>query len=98
MAFWYRLAIEISEACCTPSRKLRNLPCYARVSVDPPRSSNTCLAIEYAELVESKLLLQLASHSNAGSSRSNNDDGIVGVRIFLVAVHSPYRFGDHCDA
>lgn len=42
-----------------------DLPSYARVAIDPPGSSNTRLAVEYAELVEAKLLLQLARHSNA---------------------------------
>lgn len=64
------------------------LPSDTRISVDMPRSSNTSLSFKYAELVKSKLLFQLASHSNAGSSSADNDDRIVSERVVLVSVHT----------
>jgi hypothetical protein len=75
-----------------------NLPCNARVSVDPPCPSNASLSFEYTELVESKLLLQLACHSNTRSSSTNNDDRIVCVCIVLVAVHATDGFRYHLRA
>lgn len=75
----------------------QDLPSDARISVDPPSSPNTRLAVEYPELVEAKLLLQLTSHSNAGCACTDNDDGIVGVRIVLVAINSSNSICDHLD-
>jgi hypothetical protein len=84
-----------------PVRDLRtqgHLPCNTRVTIDPPCPSNASLSVEYAELVESKLLLQLACHGDPGRPSTDNDDGIVCVCIVLVAVHSSNRFANHLDA
>jgi hypothetical protein len=87
-------------SCCHPSsraslRVVGDLPCNSWVAIDPPRPSNASLPIKDTELVKSKLLLQLTCHSNARSSRSNNDHGIVCVSILVVAIDSPYRFANH---
>ena len=75
--------------------EIADLPSDTGVPIDPPGSSNACLPIEYAKLIKSKLLLQLAGHSNARCACTDDDDGVIGVGIFLVTVNTSYRFGDH---
>lgn len=72
--------------------KFKYLPSNTWIPVDPPCSSNAGLSLEYTELIEAKLLLQLASHGNARSSGTDNDDRVVRVCIALVAVHAADSF------
>lgn len=75
--------------------EIADLPSDTGVPIDPPGSSNACLPIEYAKLIKSKLLLQLAGHSNARCACTDNDDGVICVGILLIAIDPSYRFGDH---
>lgn len=63
-----------------------HITCYTRVSVYPPSPSNARLPFENPKLVESELLLHSASQSYAGLASAHNEDGIVGVSIFPIAI------------
>lgn len=89
MIRWSCKAIATCGSSCLESGCL---PSNTRISVDPPCASNASLSLEYAKLVETELLLQLTSHGNAGSSSTDNDDRIVGVRIVLIAVYPANGF------
>lgn len=75
--------------------EIADLPSDTGVPIDPPRSSDACLAIEYAKLIKSELLLQLACHGNARCACTDNDDRVICVGILLIAIDPSYRFGDH---
>jgi hypothetical protein len=74
-----------------------HVPCDSWVAINPPSPSNTSLTIKDSKLVESKLLLQLARHGDAGGTSTNNDNRVVCVGIVLVAVYSSYRFMNHTE-
>jgi hypothetical protein len=63
--------------------------------IDPPRSTNACLSVEYSKLVEPKLLLQLTSHGNARRSSANNDNRVVRISIVLVSIDPSYGLANH---
>ena len=59
---------------------------YPRISIDPPSASQPSLSIKQAELVKTKLLLQPACQSYAGFPSTHDEDWIICISVFLVAV------------
>lgn len=72
-----------------------DVPGNTRISVNPPRSSNTCLAFKYTKLVKPKLLLQLTCHGDTTCSCANNEDGIVSIGIVIIAVDASNGLPNH---
>ena len=68
----------------------------SRISVDPPRPSQTRLSFKYAELIKAEFLLQATSQGNAGFPRADDDDGVVSVGILIISVDDMNRIRDVC--
>jgi hypothetical protein len=73
----------------------RDLPSYAGVPVYPPCSSDTRLTLEDAELIEAKLLLELARHGNTRGACANDNNRNIRKCIFIVTVDSSDCFAIH---
>lgn len=63
-----------------------HLPSDSRISVDPPSTADACLTVEYTELIEAQLVLQLACHGDARGSSAHDYNRIVGIGIMVVAI------------
>ena len=69
----------------------------ARISVDPPRSSQTRLSVKHAELIKAQFLLQATCQRNARFSSTHDDDGVVGIGIFIISIDKINRIREICN-
>jgi len=68
---------------------------HAWVSVDPPRPSNSCLAVENSKLVEAEDFFQTTAHSNTTLPGANDGNGVICIAPRVVAIVLMYRIPIH---
>lgn len=68
------------------NREYLHIASYTRISIDPPCASDTRLFVEDTKLIKAEHFFQPAAHGNAGLSSPDDEDGVVGIAVRIMAV------------